>query len=124
MTIGDKLEKCDLCGAEVSHIHPGRRRDGTPCKICCACSGNLESPIESLIKDVAPLGSFHRVPCFIDEIISLDEGAIMAMFWKAMKEMKAGVETDDVIEKVAIARACAEELDRRGRGHLLAKEAS
>lgn len=119
-----KLEKCDLCGGEVRHIHSGAHQDGTPCKICCTCRDNLEHPLETMLKDlVPPHGSFNRIPCFIDEVIDLDDEALVALYRKAFKESSAA-DPDSFREKVGIANACAKELDRRERGYLLAKEGS
>src|SRR5215475_1028612 len=110
------LEKCDLCGAEVRHIHSGTQQDGTRCQICCACRDNLENPLETMLKDVTPPGSFKRVPCFIDQVIDLDDEALVALYRK--NQFLDGT-VQDVLEKVGIRKACAKELDRRDRGHLL-----
>jgi hypothetical protein len=115
-----ELERCDLCGAEVRHTHPGMNREtDSPCKLCCSCRDNLPNPLESFLKEATPPhGSFVSVPCVIDEVMDLDDEGILALYANAIKSVKTKLNLENVLKSFAIVKACATELERRGRDDL------
>lgn len=117
-------EKCDLCGAEVRHTHPGINREtDSPRKICCACRNNLENPFEGWIKRTIPADArYNRIPCMIDQLADLSDKQVVTMCVNTLKDVQEKMEFAQLIEAWAIVRACEKEMQRRGCDDLLIEE--
>jgi hypothetical protein len=118
-----KTEKCDLCGVEVRHVHDGWNRETEKAiKICCACRDNIESPLEHMIKGAIPPtaeSGYARIPCMIDEVMDLDDQALVALFLKALDDLEGDLSQETIARVWGTRKACGTELERRGRSDLL-----
>ena len=63
--------------------------------------------------------SFRLIPKCDDEVRNLTDEALVEMARRSIKAVMPDTKIDEVSSRVAIALACARELDRRGKGHLL-----
>ena len=63
--------------------------------------------------------SFRLIPKCDDEVRNLTDEALVEMAIRNVRAVTPDTKIDEVSVSVSIAMACARELDRRGKGHLL-----
>ena len=78
--------------------------------------------MDEFLKWLADQGlSFDLIAKCDDEVRNLTDEALVEMTVRNIREVRPDMAMDKVSEHTAIAMACARELDRRGKGHLLPK---